>query len=401
MIPTLVVLRSKKWFALLIGTLVSIPVVAEIENIDKNASPLEVSVGVTSNDSLNPLITDNTKAYGYVVNAKGSLVAINESTWWQFDYQGSYEDYQLSDESLGFDESQDFYTYNVRILSRTYVHESLTVDIQGGHQQERQKYGEGITRFQEGVLSADTLTQNFVESTVVYGKDPKNTAVSVTLRWQEDQYDDVNDYAQLFEVSQLGLVVEGRYALSGATRFLARFSARQDDYVDLTRVDNDVYRALIGIDWTISGTSSLNFLVGGFQQNSAGDNDRDGFSWDIRYQYTPTDKSVLILSSNRISALSEVEFSSESVDEMYAVNWQYTVNDIWDFVLRLNWLDKELEDLGVTRNIDQFDFEFDLGFSLSRYQKIHIGALRRDVSSSDNSVDYTQNEVNIRWSYAF
>jgi hypothetical protein len=107
------------------------------------------------------------------------------------------------------------------------------------------------------------------------------------------------------------------------------------------------------------------------------------------------------LSSKRISALSEVEFSSDSVDEMYAVDWQYTVNDIWDFVLRLNWLDKELEDLGVTRNIDQFDFQFDLGFSLSTYQKIHIGALRRDVSSSDNSIDYTQNEVNIRWSYAF
>lgn len=401
MIPSLVVLRSKKWFGLLTSLIVSIPVVAEIENIDKNASPLEISAGIIGNDSLNPLISDSTKAYGYALNAKGTLVAINESTWWQIDYQGSYEDYQLRDESLAFDESQDFYAYNVRILSRTYVHESLTVDIQGGHEQERQKYGEGITRFQEGVLSADTLTQNFVESTVVYGKDPKNTSVSVTLRWQEDQYDDVNDYARLFEFSQLGLVIEGRYALSGATRFLARFSARRDDYVDLTRVDSDVYRALIGIDWTISGTSSLNFLVGGFQQHSADDNDRDGFSWDIRYQYTPTDKSVLTLSSKRISALSEVEFSSDSVDEIYAVDWQYVVNDIWDFGLRLNWLDKELENLGVTRYIDQFDFEFDLGLSLSRYQKIHIGALRRDVSSSDNSVDYTQNEVNIRWSYAF
>lgn len=401
MVPSLTVSRIKTWLTFLPGLIVAIPVFAQTENIDKEVSPLEVSVGVVSSDSLNPLISESTDAYGYVVDAKGKLVVVNESTWWQVDYQGTYEDYKLEDEALAFDESQDFYAYNVRILARNYVSESLTVDVQGGHEQKQQKYGEGITRFRDDVLSVDTLTRNFIESTLVYGRDPKSTAISATFRWQDDQYDDANEYARLFEFSQMGVQFEGRYALSGATRFLARLSARQDDYVDPERVDNDVYRALVGIDWTISGKSSMSFLVGGFQRESADENNRSGFSWDARYQYTPTERSVLTLSSKRISAVSEVEFSSDSVDVIHAMDWQYIVNDIWDFGLRLNWLDKDLENQDTTRTIEQFDLEFDVGFSLSAFQKIVVGVLRKDVSSSDNTIDYTQNEVNIRWSYVF
>lgn len=401
MVLTLAVSRIKARLSLFLSLLIALPVFGQTENIDKDVSPLEISIGAVSSDSLNPLISESTDALGYVADAKGKIVAVNESTWWQVDYQATYEDYRLEDDVLAFDDSQDFYAYNVRILSRTYISDSLTADVQGGHEQKQQKYGEGITRFRDDVLSVDTLTRNFVESTLVYGRDPKSTALSVTLRWQDDSYDDENDYARLFEFSQLGIQVEGRYALSGATRFLARFSARQDDYVDIERVDNDVYRALVGVDWAISGKSSISFLVGGFQRESADENDRSGFSWDARYQYTPTEMSVFTLSSKRISAVSEVEFSSDSIDVIHALDWQYVVNDIWDFGLRLNVLDKELESLGVTRTIEQFDFEFDVGFRLSSFQKLVAGVLRRDVSSSDNTIDYTQNEVNIRWSYVF
>lgn len=395
------VTKKNLFVPLVLSYVVCVSASAQTENIDKEASPLEVTAGLVTSDSLNPLISDATDATGYLLAAEGSLVTVQESMWLQFDYGGTYEDYSLEDDVIGFDDSQDFYKYNVRILSRTYVHDALTVDVQASHEKRQQKYGEGITRFQDDVLSVDTLTRNFAETTWVWGRDPKNTAIQFAARWQKDSYDDANDYADLFEFSQIGFEIEGRYALSEATRFLARFSARQDDYVSDERVDSDVYRALVGIDWSITGKSSLNFLIGGFQRDSADENDNSGFSWDIRYQYTPSDRNVLTLSSKRISTVSEVEFSSDSIDVINAIDWQYVISEIWNVGFKLNWLDKELEGLNSSRTIEQLDLEFAIGFNMSSFHKIELAASRRDVSSSDNSVDYTQNEVMLLWSYAF
>ncbi|MDM7861413.1 hypothetical protein QTP81_12475 [Alteromonas sp. ASW11-36] len=374
---------------------------AQTENIDKDVSPLKLSAAIAHNDSINPLIAGDTDATGFIINAEGALVTVQESTWWQFDYGAEYEQFRLQEDQFAFDDNQDFYSYNLRVMSRTFVHEAFTLDVQAGHEQEKQRYGEGITRFRDEVLSVDTLTRNHASALFVYGREPSRNAFSVRLSWQDDEYDDVNDYARLFDISQVGVEAQARYALSGATRFLVRVLMREDDYVAPDRIDSELTRGLIGIDWIISGKSSAQVLIGGFKRDAEDGSDNSGFSWDFRYQYKPSDLSLLTLSSRRVSNVSEVEFASDSVDVIHGVDWQYVYNELWFWGIRLNWLDKTLESASLERDIKQFDFNASLGFNLTSYQSIHFDFMRRDVSSNDNFLDYTQNEVGLRWQYEY
>lgn len=374
---------------------------AQAENIDKDVSPLKLSAAIAHNDAINPLITNDTDAVGFIINAEGALVTIQESTWWQLDYGAEYEQFRLQEEQFDFDDNQDFYSYNLRVMSRTFVHEAFTVDVHAGHEQDQQRYGEGITRFQDDVLSVDTLTTNQASALLVYGREPSRNSVSLRLSWQEDEYDDINDYASLFNLSQVGAEVETRYAISGTTQFLARVLMREDDYGAPERTDSELLRGLIGVEWAISGKSSAQLLIGGFKRDSEDGSDDSGFSWDLRYQHKPNDLSVLTLFSRRVSNVSEVEFASDSVDVIYGFDWQYVYNDLWFWGVRMNWLDKSLESELLEREITQFDFNASLGFNLTSYQSIHLDLMRRDVSSSDDFIDYTQNEVGLRWLYEY
>jgi hypothetical protein len=175
----------------------------------------------------------------------------------------------------------------------------------------------------------------------------------------------------------------------------------EDDYASETRVDSTLYRALVGIEWQLTGSSNVRALVGGFERDADDNNDRDGFSYDLTYQYSPSEFSQFSINSKRTSAVSEVEFSSSSVDLIHSVDWQYELNERWFWEVNLNYLDKDIETIDVTRTIEQLDLFFRLGFNLNSYQLIRLDVMRRDVSSSDNSIDYQQNEVGLRWQYVF
>ncbi len=384
-----------------VSVLLSANASAQQENIDKSASPLEITTGVVFSDSVNPLISDDTDAFGAALQAEGKLVTTQESSWFQLDYGASYERFSLQDDQLAFDDTQDFYGYNVRIMSRTFVSKSVTANLELEHKTEQQKYGEGITRFQDNVLSVDTLRRNRAAASIVYGREPNRNAVVLDLFWQDDQYDDDNDYAPLFDLNQVGASVEGRYLLGGRVGLVARFSMSEDDYASETRVDSTLYRALVGIEWQLTGSSNVRALVGGFERDADDNNDRDGFSYDLTYQYSPSEFSQFSINSKRTSAVSEVEFSSSSVDLIHSVDWQYELNERWFWGVNLNYLDKDIETIDVTRTIDQLDLFFRLGFNLNSYQLIRLDVMRRDVSSSDNSIDYQQNEVGLRWQYVF
>ena len=374
---------------------------AQQENIDKDASPLELTAGVLFNDSVNPLILDDTDAFGASLQANGKLVATQESSWFQLDYGASYERFNLQDDQLEFDDAQDFYSYNVRILSRTFVTKAVTANVEASHSTQQQKYGEGITRFQENVLSVDTLNRNRVAASIVYGQDPSRNAVTLDLFWQDDRYDEDNDYAPLFDLSQVGASLEARYVLGGRVGFVTSLSLVEDDYASETRVDSTLYRALAGFDWQLSGSSNLRLLLGGFERDSDDGNDRSGFSYDLTYQYSPFEFSQFSLSSKRTSAVSEVEFSSNSIDVIHSIDWQYELSERWFWGLNLNYLDKDIETTELSRTLEQIDLFLRLGYNLNSYQVIRFDVMRRDVSSSDNVIDYQQNEVGLRWQYVF
>ncbi|WP_100644217.1 outer membrane beta-barrel protein [Alteromonas facilis] len=374
---------------------------AQLANIDKSASPFTFQAGSVYNDAINPSYLGGSEGYGVSLEANGTLVSTQESVWWQFDYGAAYDRYQLQEEQLDFDESQDFYAYNVRIQSRAFVHEAFTVDVVAEHRKSEQKYGEGISRFQNNVLSIDTLSRNRAEIIAVYGRDPNHNSITAELFWQKDSYDDVNPYASLFDLSQQGALAQVKLMVAGKIGFLARVSITDDDYESNERVDSRLYNALVGIDWTLSGKSSLRVLLGGFQRDAEDGQDRSGFSWDVSYDYSPSDYQAISLTTKRTSAVSEVAFSSSSVDVTHGFNWRYAIDEIWFWQANMSWLEKDINADDLTRTLEQFDAGFTLGYNLRSFSHIMLGVTRRDVSSSDNTVDYAQNEVRLSWLYEF
>ncbi|WP_124916988.1 hypothetical protein [Alteromonas flava] len=385
----------------IVSMCLTVPVYAQLSNMDKSVSPLTLQADAIYNDAINPTALGGTEGFGVGLMAAGGLVSTQEAHWWQLDYAVTYEKFKLQQEQIGFSEDPDFYSYNVRIQSRSFVHKAFTVDVVGAHSQQEQKYGEGISRFQDDVLAIDTLTRNRAEVTLVYGSEPSRNAVGAEFFWQDDSYDDANNYSRLFELNQVGAAAELRLWLAGRVGFVSRLSIVEDDYAAFERVDSKLYNALAGIEWEFSGKSALRLLVGGFQRDSDDGQNRSGFSWDLSYDYSPSDYQNLTVTSRRTSAVSEVLSASTSVDVIWGLKWQYAWNDLWSSQASIDWLDKEIESEQLERSITQFDWGLSIGYNISSFQRLMLALKRRDVSSNDASIEYEQNEVRLNWYYEF
>ena len=375
--------------------------IGQVKSINKNASALVTEINVTSTDNLNPTVNENSAANGIGLKASGQLVAAGEGNMLMLSYEGKVERYVLSDTPELLATEYDFLSYQASLLGRIFINKAWYVDTELVHSKKDEKFGFGLSNLQDNVLLADERTQNTGALNLLYGNDTSNRSISLKLSTSDIKYADINAYSTLFNYKQQSLDMNIAFRQSSLTRWLISFEASDDDYDSELRFDSRLYRILFGIDWRPTGKSKLQALLGAFRRDRADGEASSGLSWAIDYQYQARQDVLFTLSSSRTSTVGQSELASDSVYSSLTADLSYFYSDQWQVGANIAFDKSEYDDLLVTQVLDEQIGRVRLTLSLKQHSKVWFDVIGRQISSSDNSVDYQQNEVNLSWRYTF
>jgi hypothetical protein len=373
----------------------------QVKPIDKNASALVTEVNVTSTDNLNPTVNEKSNAHGVGLKASGQLVATGEGNWLMLSYEGKFERFNLSDSPVLLSTEYDFSSYKGTLLGRLFITKAWYVDTELMHTKEDEKFGFGLSNLRNKVLLADERTQNDASFNLLYGNDTSNRSISFKLSSSDIKYADVNAYSTLFNYKQQALDVNIAFRQSSLTRWLFSFEANDDNYDSDLRDDSRLYRLLLGVDWHLSGKSKFQALLGAYRRERADDETSSGLSWSIDYLYQARQDLLFTLSSSRLSAVGQSELTSDSENSSLAADLSYFYSDQWQVGANLALDRSEYDDVLVSQVLDEQIGRIRLTLLLKEHSKVWFDATTRRVSSSDDSVDYRQNEVRLSWRYTF
>ena len=375
--------------------------IAQVKLIDKNASALVTEVDVISTDNFNPTMSDKSNANGVGLKASGQLVASGEGNLLMLSYEGEFERYKLSDSPVLLSTDYDFSSYKGTLLGRIFISTAWYLDTELMHSKEDEKFGFGLSNLRNNVLLADERTQNQASLNLLYGNDTSNRSISFKLSSSDIKYADVNAYSSLFNYKQQSFDMNIAFRQSSLTRWLLSFEANDDRYESDLRDDSRLYRLLLGVDWRPSGKSKLKALLGAYQRERDDDETSSGLSWSIDYQYQARQDVLFTLISSRTSAVGQSEFASDSVNSRLAADLSYFYSEQWQVAANIALDKSEYDDVLVSQVLDEKIGRVRLTLLLKQHSKVRFDVTARQVSSSDNSVDYQQNEVRLSWRYAF
>lgn len=388
---------NKKWLACLITSLFTANAMSEVTVINPDASPLEVSLSALFNDDLNPTDTLDNKAYGIALAPKGKLVAKGEGSWFMADYAANLEKYRLSEESVLFSEDQDFNDFRVKLLGRFFIADAWHVDAQIQHRTDTQRFGKGISQLRSDVFETDRLSENTAALSLVYGNDTSQRFVAVKLFGLEQRYNDNNAYAELFEMTAQGVELDVAFRQSAVSSLLFRLEGKQEDFDSELRDDSNVYRALVGADWQPTGVSKLKILLGMFWRDFDDKESNSGLSWTLDYVNKPTESWSVGLRSSRSSQASNNELTSDSVRQDVGLNIDYYYSEQWEFGTYFQFAQTDYEEPQGVRELEENKGGVSVSLNLKEHSAVSFSIGTDNVSSSDGTIDYRQNEARLSW----
>jgi hypothetical protein len=373
----------------------------QVKSIDKNASPLETEVNVISTDNLNPTVSEKSNALGVGLKASGQLVTSGEGNLFMLKYGAQLERYNLNDPAVLLSNEYNFSSYGGALLGRLFITKAWYVDTELEHSKEDQKFGFGLSNLRNDVLLADERTENKASINLLYGNDTANRAISFKLSSSDVKYADINYYSSLFNYKEQTFDLNIAFKQSSLTRWLLSFEATDDNYDSDLRDDSRLYRLLLGVDWRPSGKSKFKALFGAYRREPDNDEASTDLSWAIDYYYQARQDVLFTLNSYRLSAVGQSEFSSDSVDSSLAADLSYLYSDQWRIGANLALDRSEYDEALVSQVLDEKVGRVRLTLLLKQHSQVWFDVIARQVSSSDDSRDYRQNEVKLSWRYAF
>jgi hypothetical protein len=373
----------------------------QVKAIDKDASALVTEVSLASTDNLNPTVSEESSAYGVGLKASGQLVTAGEGNLLMLSYEGDFERYNLSDSPVLLSNEYDFSSYKGALLGRFFVSNAWYIDTELVHIKADEKFGFGLSNLRNNVLFADERTQNQASLNLLYGNDTSNRSISFKLSSADIKYADVNAYSTLFNYKQQSFDMNIAFRQSSLTRWLLSFEANDDDYVSDLRDDSRSYHLLLGVDWLPSGKSKFKALLGAYRRERADEETTSGLSWTLDYQYQARQDVLFTLRSSRLSEVGQSELTSDSVNSNLAADLSYLYSDQWQVGANIAFDRSEYDDVLVSQILDEQIARVRLTLLLKQHSKVWFDVIARQVSSSDDSVDYRQNEVRLSWRYAF
>lgn len=374
---------------------------AQIEILDKNASPMQITVASNYESNFNTTLVDDIAAYGVVIAPEGRLITTLEQFWWVFDYSANIEMYELIDNTSQPVIDDSFNTLTGRVLLRTFIKNKWFVDTYIQRVEQTQNFNDGISRLQVGVTSADKLSQNNAGISLVYGSDISERFVSIKALVRDDQYEDINTYSSLFNVTQQSLEVDLAFRQSSSSRFLLKTSIKQDDYNDTARQDSKLIDVLLGIEWSFSGKSKLEALVGKYQRNFEDGSSNTGVSWLVDYVYRPREDISFSLKSTRFSDVTISVLTTDTVTQDIHLGLKYKYSQRWSWGVNVG---SSQTDFKRDKDISVLDDSFadlELGMQLKKHSIILLKVGYQQVESENDSLAYEQNKVRLAWQYTF
>ena len=307
-----------------------------VQVVNKDASPLELSISTLFVDDLNPTIEKKLGAWGAVIVPKGQLVADYEGAQFLLDYSANLERFNLTDDTLLLDEKQKFDSYNIKLFTRFFISQAWHVDAQIQHVDQTQRFGEGISQLSTDVLLADQLKQNRGEASLVYGNDSSSRYISIKAFSSKSNYEPNNDYSSSFDIAEQGLEFDVAFKQSSASSLLFRLAATDEDFISEDRQDSRVYQALLGINWQPSGKTKLEALIGMYSREFDSQDSSSGLSWIFDLNTEPTENWLVQVQSARNTGISKSELTSSSVEQNVALNFTFKASEQWHFGVSLS-----------------------------------------------------------------
>ncbi|MGS2722086.1 hypothetical protein [Paraglaciecola aestuariivivens] len=368
-----------------------------IELIDKDASPLELSVSSTYTDDINPTLNNKWAAWGVQLASKGQLVSAWEGAELKLDYAADLSRYQLRETNQLMEESQNFNQYKVAVLTRFFISSALQLDAQFQHLDHTQPFGQGISQLREEVFKADRFKQNNASVTLVYGQDISHRYIALKGFSRQTRYQAINPYSQFFNVDQQGVELDVAYKKSSASSLLLRLSAIDDNFESVDREDSQVFQALIGMKWQPSGKTSMEALLGMFKRNLAMDESSSGLSWSLDINTQPNERWLFKLNSARFSGVSKSENTSNSVEQNFALAAVFKASERWHFSTNLKVGRTEFDEVSRISVLNEARADLQLALNINSYNSVTLSLGRLDQSYDDISFDIQQNEVRLAW----
>lgn len=386
----------------LILTLVSFETFAQAgPDFDIGNSPLELSLRPEWNDNLNPSLDQKFAATGLTFIPKAQLFFGTEGAAFQVKYNGQYSRFSLSDDNDVFNDSQNFDMSRIKVQTTLFVTPSLSAEISGTYFREDQYFGEGLTKLRTNVLRSDQLTVKRADAKLTYGNLTGGRYISLQYINVDNDYEN-NDYSDFFDLGQQTLAFEVGYAISDKFRFILQLDVQDDDFDSETRVDSRLLRALAGINWKPSGKSELYALLGAYQRDYDDLSSNSGGIWQIVYTYRPVEDITIAFNTTRNSlAGGENELATNNVVQLINGTISYDISERWQIGAQFSDSGTEFDGPTTGTEIDENSLGAFIKLSFKDYHDLMLSGGSRELVVSDQSLDYTQKEVNLTWRYAF
>jgi len=377
------------------------PAFSAVRVVNKDASPLGLSISTILVDDINPTIEKALGAFGTVIVPKGQLVATYEGAQFLLDYSANLERFKLTDDTLLLDEKQQFNSFNITLFSRFFISQAWHVDAQIQHVNQTQRFGQGISQLRNNVLIADQLKQNRGTASIVYGNDTTSRYISISAFSSKSSYEPNNDYSSFFDIAEQGLEFDVAFKQSSASSLLFRLAATDEDFISDNRQDSRVYQALLGMAWQPSGKTKLEALIGMYSRDSDSQNSSSGLSWIFDFSTEPTENWSVKVQSARNTGISKSELTSSSVQQNLALDVTYKATEQWHFGVSLNAGNTEFEEVDGVSKLNEVRAGVNIALILKEHSKVLFKLDVDDQSFDDDSIDYQQSEARLTWEVNF
>lgn len=372
-----------------------------VQVVNKDVSPLELSISAVLVDDINPTIEKELGAFGALIAPKGQLVATYEGAQFLLDYSAKLARFKLTDDTLLMDEMQQFNSFNIKLFSRFFISQAWHVDAQIQHVDQTQRFGEGISQLRSNVLIADHLKQNRGAASIVYGNDTSSRYISLTAFSSKSSYEPNNGYSSSFDIAEQGLEFDVAFKQSNASSLLFRLAATDEDFISDNRQDSRVFQALLGMDWQPSGKTKLEALIGMYSRDFESQGSSSGLSWIFDLSTEPTENWLVKLQSTRNTGISKSELTSSSVEQSLVLDVTYKASEQWHFGVNLSAGNTEFEEVDAVSKLDEVRVGATIALILKEHSKILFKLGINEQSFDDSLIDYQQSEARLTWEVNF
>ncbi|GAB3023360.1 hypothetical protein [Bowmanella dokdonensis] len=366
---------------------------------DKDTEKLILQPQVFALDNLNPTLMKEHSTWGGGLKANGQLVTGADALWMKLAYRAEY--LRWEDPPVDILKDKDNLSANAELLFRLYLSDAWALETALTYTSEEQMPGTGLSRLRHDVLAQDTRQQGSARISAIYGHEAGKRRLSLDLSQERVRYDSPNTYAPLFEVDQSTLASNLVFRLSRATHFVALLEYQQDDYLSPRRGDSEKARALVGMQWQVSGLTSIRALLGAYRRETVQASAHTGSSWQVELGYQPMQHWQLSLEALQDSIAGDSELASDSRLRKWALRSEYHFGEQWQWGFELVRTDtRYLEPLQI-RTLSQRQADLWLRLTLRQHSWLTLSVSRNETELLSNSINREQNKIGLVWRYGF